>query len=201
LRSQAFEVRRWDGITVPDIRADRAGVSFSVGPSSTYRVPSAQPVGGSRPIEQKVEDEGTGEVVATVGPIDYPDTYKSPAKFIKPARTVMRDPAAPDDPGRFEWYCLDCSFRPWVDTGTPECAAVTVVSASGRARRVGASESGGRWVAPVRLRRGEVALVQSGGVRDAYGQINAKPSATVGSGTAAAKRTAARLAGTTGGCG
>jgi hypothetical protein len=200
LRSQPFAVHRWDGITVPDIRAESGGVSFTVGPTSTYRVPAQQPVGGSRPIEQKVEGAGTGDVAATVGPVDYPDTYKSPAKFIKPTRTVMRDPATPNDPAKFEWYCLDCSFRPWVDTGTPECAAVTYISATGRARRVAATESGGRWTTRTGLRTGELALVQRGGVRDAYGQINAKPSEAIGSGTAAAKRKAAQLAKTTGDC-
>src|SRR3954452_13210004 len=200
LRSGPFEVHRWDGITVPDIRADSDGVSFAVGPQSTYRVPAAQPVGGSRPIEQTVDGAGAGDVAATVGPVDYPDTYRSPAKFIKPTRTVMRDPAAPNDPSKFEWYCLGCSFRPWADTGAPECAAVTVVNASGRARRVGAAESGGRWVARVRLRRGEVALVQPGGVRDGFGQINGEASETVVTETAAAKRTAARLASATGSC-
>ncbi len=193
LRSKPFDVRRWDGITVPDIRSGGDGVSFSVGPVSTYRVASRPAVGGDRPIEEKVEGAGAGDVVATVGPIDYPDTYKSPAKFIKPARTVFRDPAAPDDSGKFEWYCLDCSFRPWADTGRPDCATVTVISAAGRERRVAATESGGRWVAPVRLRRGELALVQRGGVRDAYGQINAEPSETVGTGSPPARRAAARL--------
>jgi len=46
----------------------------------------------------------------------------------------------------------------------------------------------------VTLRRGELALVRPGGVRDGFGQINAKASEVVGSGTAAAKRRAARLA-------
>jgi hypothetical protein len=194
LRSDSFEVHRWDGITVPDISSGGGAVSFAVGPTSTYRLPHQEPVGGSRPIEAKVDGAGSGDVVATVGPIDYPDSYESPAKFIKPTRTVFRDPAAPDDPSKFEWYCLDCSFRPWADTGRPSCAAVTVIGRTGRARQVAAEERDGRWVAPVRLRRGELALVVPGGVRDGFGQINAKPSDTVGSGTSVARRRAARLA-------
>jgi hypothetical protein len=46
----------------------------------------------------------------------------------------------------------------------------------------------------VRLRHGEVALVPPGGVRDGFGQVNARPSATVGAGSAAARRSAARMA-------
>jgi hypothetical protein len=200
LRSKAFDVRRWDGITVPEIRDDGGAVSFTVGPTSTYRVPSLEPGGGGR-VEQKVEGAGSGDVVATVGPIDYPDTYESPAKFIKPARTVMRDGAAPNDPSQFEWYCLDCSFRPWIDTGEPSCAEVTYVGATGRARAVRARESGGRWVASVALRSGELALVRPGGVEDGFGQVNAKASEIVGSGTSAAERTAARVGETPTRCG
>ena len=33
-----------------------------------------------------------------IGPIDYPDSYSSPARFIKNERTAFRDPAAPADP-------------------------------------------------------------------------------------------------------
>jgi len=194
LRSKPFDIRRWNGITVPDIRADADSVSFTVGPTSTYRVPSREASGGTRPIEDKVEGQGSGDVVATVGPIDYPDSYKSPAKFIKPMRTVFRDPAAPNDSSQFEWYCLDCSFRPWVDTGRPECAVVTVVSAAGEVRRVRANESDGRWVAPVTLGSGDVALVQRGGVRDGFGQFNATPSEVVGDGSAVARRRAVQLA-------
>ena len=194
LRSEPFAVRRWDGITVPGISSGGGAVSFTVGPASTYRLPHAEPVGGSRPIEAKVEGEGSGDVTATVGPIDYPDSYDSPAKFIKRTRTVFRDPAAPDDASKFEWYCLDCSFRPWADMGRPSCAEVTVVSPTGSARAVPAEEREGRWVAPVRLRGGEVALVPPGGVRDGFRQINSKPSAVVGRGTPHARRAAARIA-------
>jgi hypothetical protein len=194
LRSEPFQVRRWDGITVPDISSGGGQVSFAVGPTSTYRLPHQDPVGGDRPIEAKVDGAGAGDVVATVGPIDYPDSYESPARFIKRTRTVFRDPAAPDDPSKFEWYCLDCSFRPWADTGRPSCAQLTVIGATGRARQMAAGERGGRWAAPVRLRRGEVALVPPGGVRDGFGQINGRASDTVGNGSPAARRQAARIA-------
>jgi hypothetical protein len=65
---------------------------------------------------------------------------------------------------------------------------------------VRAAESGGRWIARVTLRRGELALVQAGGVRDRFDQINAKASEVVGTGTTAARRKADQLAKTTGDC-
>jgi hypothetical protein len=196
VRSRAFDVRRWDGITVSSLRRDSARrLSFEVGPVSTYKLPTAAAGGGSR-IETRVEGAGSGDVVARVGPIDYPDSYKSPARFINPARTVMRDPTAPNDPSRFEWYCFDCSFRPWADTGHVRRAVVTVISRRGRVRRVCARERDGRWAARVRLRSGSLALVERGGVRDGFGQINAKRSAVLGEGSAAAKRRLARLRGT-----
>ena len=193
LKSQSFAVRKWNGITVPDIDATRDGVSFTVGPTSTYRLPSVQPSGGSR-IETKVEGEGEGDVVATVGPIDYPDSYESPARFIDPTRTAMRDPASPNDPALFEWFCFDCSFRPWADTGTPSCAEVTIVGRRGDSRQMAATERDGRWVVDYRLSGGELALVRPGGVRDGFRQRNGRASAIVGRGTPAAEREAARLA-------
>jgi hypothetical protein len=54
---------------------------------------------------------------AEIGPIDYPDSYASPARFIGTAWTGVRDPAAPGDPDLVEWYCDTCSFRPWIDFG------------------------------------------------------------------------------------
>jgi hypothetical protein len=40
-----------------------------------------------------------------VGPIDFPETYTHAdrARFIKLDRTFVRDPAAPNDPSRYEW--------------------------------------------------------------------------------------------------
>ena len=51
-------------------------------------------------------------MTAEVGPVDYPDSYESPVEFIDSRRTAYRDPAAPGDPDRLEWFCFACSFRP-----------------------------------------------------------------------------------------
>jgi len=120
-----------------------------------------------------------GKVFAAVGPIDYPDTYDSPTRFIDSERTACRDPAAPNDPTRFEWFCFACSFRPWADVSSVSCAEATAVRAGGRVQRIRATRSSGRWVAPAALRPGDAAVVRRGGVRDANGELNGTPSGVV----------------------
>ena len=58
-------------------------------------------------------------VKGPVGPIDYPDSYGGDLKprFIDNARRSCAIRAAPDDTSSWEWYCLECSFRPWLDAG------------------------------------------------------------------------------------
>ncbi|HVL90474.1 MAG TPA: hypothetical protein VM841_09615, partial [Actinomycetota bacterium] len=167
LESNSFQVTRWTGITVPDIRAEPDGrVSFTVGPTTTIPVPR---LGGGVPVE------------AVIGPIDYPDTYDARAEFIRHVRTMYRDPSAPNDPSKFEWYCNECSFRPWLDTGTVSRAIVTVVRADSTIEEVVAVfDSGlGRWVAPAGLQPGDTAYVAPAGITDAGGEINGLPSAVV----------------------
>ena len=84
----------------------------------------------------------------------------------------VRDPAAPNEPARIEWYCDTCSFRPWLDTGEAERASFTFVSAGGARRRVEALPEGGRWVAAEPLAPGERAVVEPGAVRDSFGNFN-----------------------------
>jgi hypothetical protein len=128
-----------------------------------------------------------GKLSAVIGPIDYPDSYRSPTAFITTERTVCRDPAAPNDPSRFEWYCFQCSFRPWVDAAPVSCAETTVVRLNGRVDRVRARAQGGRFVAATALRAGEAAVVSRGGVRDANGERNGAPSAVVSRGKPTAR--------------
>ena len=151
LTRDEFEVAPWDGITVEDLARSTTpiAVSFAVGPEHHGRARSTTRT---------------------------PTT--SPAPFIAHNRTFVRDPAAPDDASRFEWYCLECSFRPWADTGEVDCAQGTVVSATGSVRRARASQAGDRWVVPLsvapgrhragaagrrarRLRRGERGILRA----------------------------------------
>jgi hypothetical protein len=145
LTSASFRVSPWSGITVNSLRVEPDGrVSFAVGPRHTYD-----------------GDE--------IGPIDYPDSYKSPARFIKDQRSKVGG----------EWYCFTCSFRPWVDSGDATSAAFTFVAADGTRRRVAATEEGGRWVSASALAAGESAYVDPGAVRDLYGDVNGERSAAV----------------------
>jgi hypothetical protein len=124
---------------------------------------------------------GGNPAKATIGPIDFPDTYTHAdrARFVRLDRTVVRDPAAPADPARFEWYCLTCSFRPWMDATDGASVTVTYVNAGGHRRRVPAARSGERWVTSAPMRAGEHASVLAGDARDAWGDFNGEPSAAI----------------------
>jgi hypothetical protein len=208
LESRAFRVQPWDGITVPEIAARRDGsVSLSVGPTKTLEVPrvlepkspppdcgtgdadacpararAAQAPEGPKVTECRDVKKGEGTVAAVIGPIDYPDSYESPTAFVTTDRTVCRDPVAPNDPSRFEWFCLQCSFRPWLDAAPASCVEATVVRRNGAVDRVRAEGDGARFVADARLRSGEAAVVSRFGIRDANGERNGAPSGVVTSG-------------------
>ena len=137
--------------------------SFTVGPRHTIPVTS-----------------GTPAIDATIGPIDYPDTYASPVRFVRHQRTAVRDPAAPGDASKLEWYCLTCSFRPWLDAGDAARATFTFVRPNGKTRAVPGVAREGRWVSADPLRRGESAFVARGSVVDAWGNYNGAASATAG---------------------
>jgi hypothetical protein len=162
LESDPFEVRRWSGITVEDLRPDGAGVSFKTGPRRTLTVGS-----------------GASAIQAEIGPIDYPDSYSSPARFIDERRTAVRDPDAPSDPTKLEWYCFTCTFRPWADTGRAVSAWITFVRADGTRKRVAATPTGDRWFARRKLLVGESAYVAAGDVVDLYGNVNGSDSASL----------------------
>jgi hypothetical protein len=163
LASQPFAVRPWDGITVEDLRAERAGrISFTSGPRSKLTVSAGGPA-----------------IQAEIGPIDYPDSYTSPARFIDASRQAFRDPAAPTDPARLEWYCFRCSFRPWADAGRAEAAWLTIVGPDGTEERIRAQRRGERFFVSRPLRRGERAFVAAGDMVDEFGNTNGGPSAEI----------------------
>ena len=167
LESRTFEVRPWSGITADDARVEpNRTVSFRVGPRTAIPVSDG--------------------VTAEIGPIDYPDSYESPIRYIENERWFVRDPQAPNDPSRFEWYCLTCTFRPWADAGDAHAATVIVYKRGGSFRKVTATRRGDRWATTYALRRGERAYVGAGCVTDAFGNVNGARSALVGDATAGA---------------
>jgi hypothetical protein len=166
--SRSFTISPWRGLRVQRLRrSDGGAVLFDVGPGHTIQVP---------------KDDKHRAVRAAIGPIDYPDSYSSPTRFVKNKRSFIRDPAAPNDPKRFEWYCLTCAFRPWLDYGSARSATVSIVSRSRRVRHVRAVRRGTGWIARGALRCGEKAYVGRGAVRDPFGNLNGVRSATIGAG-------------------
>jgi hypothetical protein len=174
LRSDPFEVMPWSGITVERLRVLEDGrIAFEVGPRRSLEVKDGGGAG--------IEVEGSGpDITAEVGPIDYPDSYRPRARFIKAIRTAFRDPAAPGDPLRLEWFCFTCSFRPWLDAGDAVSARVTIRGRNGGVRKVPARRIGGTWMTDAVLRPGQQAFVAAGGVEDEFGNFNGARSPTVG---------------------
>jgi hypothetical protein len=175
LTSREFLVKPWTGVTIESLNADGGTPAFKVGPRRTI----------------ECQPGGNVKIPARLGPIDYPDTWQSghPAKpaFIKPDRRCYRDPAAPTDPEKLEWYCrpqsdapAGCSFRPWLDVGDLERVVFTIVSSSGKVDRVVGAKVGGEWVASRKLKSGEGVYIEAGDACDEYGNYNGAASPTVG---------------------
>ena len=135
-----------------DLRRDPGGVSFVLGPAPGATV---------------YPDDVTGQI----GPIDVPDSYTSPFRYIE-NRRVEKEGG--------QYYCSFCHFRPWADTSDVAQAVVTVVRRDGRGRAttstVPAQLRDGRWFAEVSNARGTEAYVDRGGVKDNYGNFNGERS-------------------------
>ena len=166
VESEPFEVSPWSGITIEGLRLDDdRTISFTVGPRSTYTV------GG--PASHVAVVGGGPEIEAEIGPVDYPDTYDSPTRFVELRRTAYRDPGAPADPQQLEWFCFTCSFRPWRDAGDAATAEVTILDlGDGSTETAPATLQGGRWVTTRQLQPGELASVARGAVEDEWGNFN-----------------------------
>jgi hypothetical protein len=158
LESTPFAVGVWEGITAEDLRVDDDGrVSLRPGPSRTVRF---------------------GDRDYVVGPIDYPDSYAGPFRYLRNERRLFTYGSA--DPSRHQQYCQRCTFRPWIDAGDLAEAFVTVRTPSGEEREVPMTRGAdGRWRTTSALGKGETALVAPGGLRDPFGNRNGAASAEV----------------------
>lgn len=156
--SEPFTVAPWGGITAEDLRVDAGGrVSFLPGPKSTYTF-------------------GT-ERTYTVGPIDYPDSYDSPFRFLDGKRVLFT--YGMSDPARHQQYCTRCAFRPWADTGELAEARVTF-SKNGKTRTLTASRgSDGRWRTAEPIPSQATAWIAAGAMRDTFGNTNDRDSSRV----------------------
>jgi hypothetical protein len=150
----------WEGVEANDLRLEPDGtVSFAVGPVTTHHHPSGK--------------------VEVLGPIDLPDSYESPFRYIDEERRVFTYGIA--DPDRHQVYCSFCSFRPWADTSEVASATVTFRGPGGRRTEVSASfdPETERWRTAERLRPNHRAQVEAGGVIDGFGNRNGVPSEVV----------------------
>jgi hypothetical protein len=183
LISEPFDVGPWDGITVEDLRVETDNtVSFTTGPLFPFPHRTSN--------MDDLFDARFGSYEAVSPALDYPDTYDSPFRFIKPRHTTpgdgddadvrIYDPADPLDD---EVFCFHCSFRPWADTGVIDQALVTIERAGQEdVRRVEATYDAatGRWRTNAPLELGEVAYVDRGCVTDTFGEFNGERSAAIG---------------------
>ena len=114
--------------------------------------------------------EPNDSVSFVVPTIAYPQTYESVFRYVG---VEMKG----DEVGRE--FCTTCSFRPWASTADVVSATVRVVRKNGKLESHEAELIDGRWVAPTKLKVGETAFVDAGGVVDGYGETNGAPSASV----------------------
>jgi hypothetical protein len=156
--SREFRVAPWNGITVDHATLDRARhVVFSAGPRHTI----------TEPHVRRSETRDLGPLQVAIGPVDFPDTAANQpatgARFLNHVRGYSDAGTAAD----LEHYCLDCTFRPWLDSTSNLVAHITIV----RGRRKTISEDvrgdpNGQFVSHVTLRRGDRARVV---IEDAWG--------------------------------
>ena len=198
--SDTFEVSRWDGITVDDLRLDGGTVSFATGPDypvdpeqSNMELTTFSSAAGD--ADQAFYDTTIGRVThAGRDVVNYPNSYDSPFAFI-----TARDDAECGGGGcsdqypqggtatanygdHRELFCFHCHFQTWADTGVVETATVTIRRfPSGTEETVPASWNVDtqRWETNgIELFPGDEVFVAGGGVLDNFGETN-QPSDTI----------------------
>jgi hypothetical protein len=113
------------------------------------------------PVEDfRVDPSGTVSFSAPA--FDYPRSYTSPFRYIKENQRTQD--------GQF--YCRQCTFRPWALTGEVERAEVRFRHPSGTERTVEMQRVGTRFVSKSELGDGWTAVVEPGAVQDAFGNTN-----------------------------
>jgi hypothetical protein len=98
------------------------------------------------------------DTVSFAASVAYPRSYKSSIAAIA------------DDGGKP--VCKTCTFRGWASTSDIRTATVTVQRVSGKTLAVPAKLVNGRWVAKVKLAKGDSATIERGAVVDANGEFN-----------------------------
>jgi hypothetical protein len=163
--SNAFTVSPWTGMTVEGAKVDSAGhVVFSAGPA--HDIPETTVRHTARPPFKP----GDAPVTFHIGPVDFPDTAKDqPATGARFLNNVRGYSGTGMD--NVEHYCLDCSFRAWLDATDAVTAKVVITRASGKnvTEELDANSAGGFKTAAT-LASGDTATIT---VRDAWGDTGA----------------------------
>ncbi|HEY1359673.1 MAG TPA: hypothetical protein VGF21_15320 [Thermoleophilaceae bacterium] len=158
--SNPFEVRPWNGLTVEDARVDSGGhVTFRAGPAHELKEQTV------RNTARPPFNPDNSPVAFQIGPVDFPDTAAdraaTGARFLDPTRGYSGTGM-----DNVEHYCLDCSFRPWLDSTDDLTATVTV---GGHQERLRPDSHGGFRTSSV-LKPGARATIA---IADAWGDTTA----------------------------
>jgi len=176
--SDPFQVRPWSGITVDDAKLDPAGhATFSAGP--THQIPEQTVRRTARP---PVHADGSPNpnddpVTFTIGPVDFPDHANDQAatgaRFLNSLRGYSGT-----GPKEVEHYCLDCSFRPWLDATDDLTATVNIKRADGStSSEQDTPDASGHFVSTTTLSPGDRATIA---IDDAWGDTTGSPATISG---------------------
>ncbi|MFL5893689.1 MAG: hypothetical protein ACJ76Z_01085, partial [Thermoleophilaceae bacterium] len=170
--SSDFDVAPWNGITVDNAHTDSSGhVTFGAGPAHQIQERTV------RHTARPPFTAGNSPVTFTIGPVDFPDTAKDQkatgARFLDALRGYSGTGM-----DNVEHYCLDCSFRPWLDATDQLTATVTITRARGGKRTETVTpDSSGQFTTRSTLGPGDTAVVR---VSDAWGDTTASPATVSG---------------------
>jgi hypothetical protein len=165
--SNPFTVKPWSGLTVEGAKVDGAGHAvFGAGPTHEIK---EQTVRGT---DRAPLAPANAAIPFAIGPVDFPDTARDQkatgARFLNSLRGYSGT-----SPTEVEHYCLDCSFRPWLDATGAVVARVTIGSRTESVK----PDAAGRFVTKATLAPGQTAKIS---LEDAWGDTTAAPVALAG---------------------
>jgi hypothetical protein len=165
--SRGFTVSPWTGITVTGAGRDAAGhLTFAAGPSRTLTERRARNT--ARPPLAR----GDTPVTFTIGPVDFPDTVRDQRATGALFLNSLRGYSAAS-PAEVEHYCLDCTFRPWLDATDQLVATVVIHRAGGGAETERLTpDAAGNFASRAMLGPADTATVT---IADAWGDSTAAP--------------------------
>ena len=105
-------------------------MTFDAGPTATIEERVVEQGDGDRATARPPLAPDNAPIPFEIGPVNFPDTLKDPAAtgalFLKPDRGYSGTSLT-----EVEHYCLNCSFRPWMDATGAATATVEIVRLKG----------------------------------------------------------------------